>query len=414
MFFVSHWLFHCTVVLFDSKVVWKFTAIEKGPSYSKFESFTLVDLNNDNLPDLLFTFRKQEEHTRVLSLAWFESLGNGDFDFKENVIFSFDCDASSRISQLRLADLNKDGNMDILVSYTNMCGPDTNYSNADRQVWFENRGYGRFSEHLIFATAGDTYVDLLPIDLNDDSLVDVLASDFIGGFVLYQNVGDSLFQRRMLAMTSRSVDFMVAASLISGSRSDVIVGGSSRPLSWCQNIGNGALSNETVISLTNSVTGIVPIDLNNDGRVDVLTPTSRGVLWYENLGNGMFSSKGFNLASKVSYVLPTDLNSDGLMDVLSFSVQLEWYANAGDGDFRFVTSIHIPGYPQHLLAVAIDLNSDGFLDIISASSTPYSLPAQIVISTSRTCMFYFVRNSFSTGIAGKVALQIVRGDFACE
>ena len=129
---------------------------------------------------------------------------------------------------------------------------------------------------------------------------------------------------------------------------------------------------------THSAGSVTAADLDGDGDEDVLSAASYEgkILWYENLGGGLFASEQVitSQASGASSVYAKDLDGDGDLDVLSASAndnKIAWYENR-------LNQLEQDFGPQKLLTkgaigassvFATDLDGDGDADVLSASST---------------------------------------------
>ena len=145
-------------------------------------------------------------------------------------------------------------------------------------------------------------------------------------------------------------------------------------VSWFENLGDGSFSSENVLS--ENVDGACSVysdDLDNDGDMDIVSASAFDgkIAWYENLGDGNFSDEmivstnGKNVIS----VHSTDLDGDGDMDVLTSTEnthKIAWYENLGDGIFspQRVISRNAKGRNS---VFSDDLDGDGDMDVLSTS-----------------------------------------------
>ena len=130
--------------------------------------------------------------------------------------------------------------------------------------------------------------------------------------------------------------------------------------------------------------GIEPVDLNGDGRIDVLYANGdafdnsyicpwHGVQWLENVGNGQFRYRRLTDMPGVFLALPGDFDGDGDLDIVAVSslpadpkpraavakefpsVVLLEQASPG----QFVRHTLEKGFPCHAAVVVGDFNHDG-------------------------------------------------------
>jgi hypothetical protein len=150
---------------------------------------------------------------------------------------------------------------------------------------------------------------------------------------------------------------------------------SENKLVWYENIGGGVFSSSILIS--DSVTGpyhVIAADLDNDGKQDIITANNGDstITWFKNLGSGTFSSKITitNSAFNVESIDTADVDNDGDLDLLSGTYfpngMVAWFENIGSGNFG----------PQQIISnsniavktvVSSDLNDDSLPDVLVAS-----------------------------------------------
>ena len=112
-------------------------------------------------------------------------------------------------------------------------------------------------------------------------------------------------------------------------------------------------------------------DIDGDGDADVLTVNqsfSPNLVWHENLGDGAFLRRSNGLTGPASLgARPVDFDRDGDVDIVitTASGGLAWYENNGAESFTFR---NINGSPSGLRAVLdiADVDGDGDLDVIAA------------------------------------------------
>lgn len=105
-------------------------------------------------------------------------------------------------------------------------------------------------------------------------------------------------------------------------------------------------------------------DIDNDGDEDIVASTDDGVIWYEQVGPGIYAEKEqlFDTFGGQSINLH-DIDGDELLDILSFRYgSIYWYRNMGNATFADKVSIGT-GFYTTSNADFKDLNGDGFIDV---------------------------------------------------
>jgi len=124
---------------------------------------------------------------------------------------------------------------------------------------------------------------------------------------------------------------------------------------------------------------VFAIDLNGDGKTDVLSASHNDhrIAWYENPGGSgpELDFEEHTIATdalSASSVFAADLDGDGDQDVLSASRNdgtVAWYENDGDTSPRFRKRVVTSDLLTPLAVFAADVDGDGDQDVLTASFT---------------------------------------------
>jgi FG-GAP-like repeat len=192
---------------------------------------------------------------------------------------------TSRVTDVRVADLNHDGQLDLVLAQFG-------YDQGEVS-WLERTGPWEFRRHVLLELSGA--INVCVADFNGDGQPDV-------------------------------------AALLSQQWEEIY---------YFQNEGRGRFTKNRIWGSTNEdygSSGISVCDLNRDGRPDILysngdgfgpaaTPGPRpwhGVQWLENKGDGQFRYHRIgNLPGAYSPV-GVDLDRDGAMDVVAVAAYADW------------------------------------------------------------------------------------------
>jgi hypothetical protein len=219
---------------------------------------------------------------------------------------------------------------------------------------------------------------LLLVDLDNDNYKDLVITSYDDTIMWYKNVaGDfSHFQRQIISSQVVDIPSCIAhGDLNNDGLEDIIATSSSAQdkIVWFENLGNGAFSNEIIIS--DAINGPLTInvsDIDNDGDFDILTGGQDDtIILLENINIGDFQNPvtiydGNYNTKKIKAI---DLNNDNLLDIVSSHDDgtIYWAKNLGNNNYE--NKQYITGSSDDGTALDfIDVNEDGFLDIVTANN----------------------------------------------
>jgi hypothetical protein len=284
-----------------------------GPTYGEIgvpHGVSVGDLDGDGRPDVVISTSGPVGGNG--SILIFHNSGNGTL--KPPSALS----VGANLTSPRLADVNGDGKLDILVALDRPNG--TSHDTGAKLLVLLGHGDGTFDTARI-SDVGETARGLTIGDFNRDGKPDVATADFLRGRI-HVLLGDGLggFTQVSDVWCGYGPAGLSAADVNRDGIADLIVGsvGNSEPpingaTSIYLGIGDGRfqLTSEYRTDVTRSA---VTADLDGDGVLDIVT--ARRVL--RGLGDGHFVA--YNLEHNDyddSYIAITDVNGDGRPDVIA-------------------------------------------------------------------------------------------------
>lgn len=352
---------------------------------------------------------------------------DGSGFFSSSQLISFTPSGFTGTGEVEFADLNVDGNQDLMTVH------------KDGLAVYLGDGSGTYSSSpdIAYPTV-NPYARIEIEDLNNDPLPDILENSS-GYLNFHEGNGDGTFEQpvNIQAGGGDSQRILTTADLNGDGEADFIMQSqnSSDPQLILTGLGNGdgSFSNLQSFSLTLGNTkfspGIDTGDINGDGNIDVVIPTSLGSLPADNnltvlLGNGdgTFGSEasyttgdligdadyGFTIGENI---IVADFTNDGLDDVVVANYgdnTVSIYQANPDGTLKSPIVLATGGKPVSL-AVA-DVTGNGFQDILSVShddgnitvlqnsglGAPSDLVPEFVVPTSLTSSIVVSREPMAT------------------
>jgi hypothetical protein len=201
------------------------------------------DYDNDDDIDIVVSCAKEI----------YVAINNSKGKFKEPITLETATDVDGyysdfkEINTLAFADIDQDGNQDIVVGgkpgYSQYSNPTVNPSSVG---WYQNKGDNTFSEVNSLDDSGEvSSIDV--VDLDSDGDIDILVANASENYI-----------------------------------------------AWYENLGNGTIGvKQEITSNTNGASSVTAVDLDNDGDLDVASASENDnkIAWYENLGEQSFSSQ---------------------------------------------------------------------------------------------------------------------------
>jgi len=170
---------------------------------------------------------------------------------------------------------------------------------------------------------------------------------------------------------------------------DLLVGGSQdnfRNLSFIRGHGDGTFDAPRVSVTKNAVESIVPLDINGDGKLDLVTISFNTRPWSIHLGNGdgTFVETEQTSAASIYQFISGDWNNDGLDDlagVLNDGYQILFYLGRRDGTFSAPVAYDAGENPYNLTRG--DFNGDGRLDVVVGNNLPGYDAVALLLNATR-------------------------------
>ncbi|CAF1479490.1 unnamed protein product, partial [Adineta steineri] len=255
------------------------------------------DMNNDKKVDVITT----DFLTRAITILY--NTGNETFD--DRTIIPLDEEANI----LDVADINGDNQLDIIVAYS-----DKNFIT----ILF-NMGNGTFLNETTYET--DYVIHTFEInDINNDNISDIIIGHLDGNISIHLNKGNGTFIQQMVYLTYRTVYSLLLSDMNNDNKVDIIFSTDSGNFEVLFNTGTETFYHRVISTNLYGANVRAISDINNDKIPDVImtnySPGEIGV--YFNIGNGTFTNETiFPERFLPMEIKLLDINADGRMEIIT-------------------------------------------------------------------------------------------------
>ncbi len=354
-----------------------------GGSYCT--SITVADFNGDGKPDLAIScgYGGTNNSTSVGVL-----LNNGDGTFQTAVVYATGYTILYGTATLAAADLNGDGNPDLVV--VSGCSGGSFCSGDGVVSVLLGKGDGTFRTPVLYDSGAANPLSVTIADLDGDGKQDILVenvgplSNSDGALAVFLGQGDGTFSPAVVYDTGCTEPTAIAVTdLNNDGKPDIVTsciswtGTDYGFISVMSNNGDGSFATPAIYYDGLWPSSLVVTDVNGDGKPDIVSANwgsdSVGVLL--NKGDGSFSvayfpSGGGLTGGDVEFLAVADINGDGYPDLLVTNNPMAGYSQSsvglllGHGDGTFQPAETFPTNGGVAVVVAADLNSDSNPDAV--------------------------------------------------
>jgi hypothetical protein len=327
------------------------------PASQTYNGLSTGDIDGDGDIDLVATF---DGYPNSSDMVWIENLGAGQFGASHKFGAQWFMAFSTAT-----ADIGGDGDLDVLAATPSGGGS-----------WYEGTGGGSFLwfEQSFPCPCVNNALGISAADVDGDGDADVLVNEAglstpTAGAAWYENLGGgSIGPRRGIAASSAQVQGLSIADVDGDGLADVVLAskGLGRVV-WRKNLGGEIFSVAKVISGTVvDPIDALGVDMDGDGDIDVLTAASGKVTWFENLGAGAsWTARDMGAIAGAMVILAEDFEGDGDLDVVvRTTAGINSFEGLGGGAFAPAVLAYTGTSGIYSNLIAADLDTDGDLDLV--------------------------------------------------
>jgi hypothetical protein len=291
-------------------------------------------------------------------ICWISILknnGNGTFTVSDSI-------SAGDVLNLEAADLNNDGHLDLIASdiYT-------------KQVYiFLNDGSGKFNLSYNFASGRGVYTnsfELCAADLNGDGNKDIVVPVWPDSISIFLNDGTGKFTGPTAYPTGNHPFKVISGDLDLDGNSDLVVtNNGAASVSILLNQGNGTFASRVNYPVGSYPQGVSLADYNSDGFLDMSVANSNPGTPYVSVflgkGDGSFNPRVDYNGCRPHSIASADYDLDGDIDMAVANNEcnsVSIFLNNGNGTFAPHFQLQAETGTNHI--VSKDFDNDGDLDL---------------------------------------------------
>ncbi|WP_299221318.1 T9SS type A sorting domain-containing protein [uncultured Aquimarina sp.] len=351
-----------------------FNLIEyKHSGFARSSELSQKDIDNDGFIDLI---AKSEGKIRLIKNK------NGVIESNNEVIIDYFLPNSLHMEMFSLIDFNNDNYVDLVSLYK-----ESNSNSSSLHVYLNSKtdDFNSILSEKVLIKEADGIKKFLPVDLDNDLDIDIIYSNSSNVFKLVNNMNNDYETSYLLEDViygACGFDPISVSDINVDGYQDIILSFENdqctlNPINpaWYKNDGFGNFSFNNFLHSGNSLK-IKTLDIDSDGDLDVVSASNNywysSLLYYENIGNGEFSSVKLlsDTARNFEDYEIGDIDNDSENEIIMFADDKIFWKELNSTQINEIATFGARNYSKLFV---YDFNNDNKVDIFYSNEAHYNI-----------------------------------------
>tara|TARA_B110000444_G_scaffold82189_1_gene77681 strand:+ start:2094 stop:3653 length:1560 start_codon:yes stop_codon:yes gene_type:complete len=337
------------IVLFTSCSEKEFRRTVLKKHINGIDGIEIVDINNDNLKDIIYTSPHSNEINCLINI--------NNFEFEERTI----CHEKLYVKDVISQDIDKDGDIDLICG-TSKLGP----------IILEQKDNFEFKPHYIDSTI-KMNTSLQVVDINNDGVLDIIASSNNGNELKWnENMGQFNFKSHLISGNISNIKSIKTGDLNDDGLKDIVCSSEKmKNVTAFINSSNQVFSQLTLCN-QGQTDRIELEDINGDNIIDLICASKASKSIHIHCDTSEWT-EFINIAefveAHVHSMIVADIDKNGQKDLIYQAHGKEEISALYQIDSSFLYK-PFEGYTRNVFNINVDdIDQDGDMDLIHSSES---------------------------------------------